>query len=340
MCHPSDSGETLMLAARLNHELLDFLKKQKAPILPTEVQKKTGLRHGDLIGDLEALASEGYEIEFHPYLGVRLLDIPDRMLVHEIRENLNTKVIGLRVFACETCESTSDEAWLAVTQGTAQDGDLFVAERQTKGRGRQGNVWDSPPAAGLYFSFVANLKIPQNKALFLTGAASLAIANTIEQIVHLPPEIKWPNDVMIGGRKVAGVLVEARSNVPDTFVIGVGVNVNQMRDSFADGLKDTATSLRIERKGGSINRVRLLQPLVFYLDSIFAQVRKKRFDRIAKAWLEYVDTERRPVKVMTGNEEITGDLLSMSLEKGVEIAMEGGAKRAFKPEHVVSVRSL
>lgn len=326
-----------MLAVRLNHELLDFLKKQKAPILPTEVQKRTGLRHGDLIGDLEALASEGYEIEFHPYLGVRLLDIPDRMLVHEIRENLNTKVIGQRVFATESCDSTSDEAWLAVTQGTAQDGDLFVSERQIKGRGRQGHAWESPPAAGLYFSFVVNLKLPADKTLYLTGAASLAVANTIEQTVHLPPEIKWPNDVLIGGRKVAGVLVEARSSVPDTFVVGVGVNVNQQKDSFPEAIRDTATSLRIERKGGSINRVRLIQPLIFYLDGIFAQVRKKRFDRVAKAWLEYVNTSRRPVVVKTGNEEVAGELLSMSLEKGVEIAADGGAKRAFKPEHVLSV---
>lgn len=327
-----------MLAARLNHDLLQFLKKQKAPVLPTEVQQKTGLRHGDLIEDLEALASEGYEIEFHPYLGVRLLDIPDRMLTHEISENLNTKVIGKRVFACETCASTCDEAWQAITDGRAEDGDLFVTERQTKGRGRQGNAWESPPAAGLYLSFVTKLKIPADKALYLTGAASLAVANTIEQCLYLPPEIKWPNDVLIGGRKVAGILVEARSSVPDTFVVGIGVNVNQTGDNFPAELRGIATSLRIERKSGPINRVRVLQPLVFYLDNVFAQVRKKRFDRISKTWAEYVNTSRRPVIVVTGSEEVGGTLLSMSLEKGVEIEVGGGQKRHFKPEHVVSVR--
>src|SRR5690606_37889906 len=116
-------------------------------------------------------------------------------------------------------------------------------------------------------------------------------------------------------------------------------NVNQPADQIPAPLRGYATSLRIERKSGPIHRIRLVQPLIFYLDNVFAQVRKKRWDRIEKAWLEYVDTRKRPVTVKVAGDDMQGQLLGVSLEKGVELELPTGAKQRFKSEHVQSVRS-
>jgi BirA family biotin operon repressor/biotin-[acetyl-CoA-carboxylase] ligase len=320
-------------AEGLNLHLLRFLKQQDQPVMSVDIEAKLGIGHGDLIRDLELLAREGYEIEFHPYLGVRLLDIPDRLLAHEINEGLNTKVVGTKLHIFESCTSTSDEAWLAAK--TAADGELFLAEHQTAGRGRMGRTWESAKGLGLYGSFIVKLKLEAGKAPYLTSSIALSFANTIEQFVHLPAEIKWPNDVLIGGRKVAGILVESRSGFPDTFVVGFGLNVNHTVRDFG-ALDGVATSLRIERRGGPINRIRLLRPLIFYLDSVYSQLRKRKFERIAKAWLEYVDTRKRAVVVKAAQEEIHGTLTGIDLDKGVSVEVNGQV-RTFKPEHVQSV---
>ncbi len=323
--------------AKLNLELLRYLKKQTGPVLPVEVGSQTGIGQTDLLFDLEQLMNEGYEVELHPYLGVRLIDIPDRLLAHEINDGLNTKVIGKRLWVYDACGSTNDEAWRHVQSGEAQDGDLFVAEHQTAGRGRMGRSWDSQAQVGLYMSFVSHLKLAPEKVPYLTSAVALGVANMIEQFVYLPVEIKWPNDILIGGRKVAGILIESKSNHPDTYVCGIGLNVNHSQSQIPDALRGAATSLRIERRSDQINRVRLLRPLIFYLDTIMAQLRKRKFDRIARAWRGFVDTSRRRVTVKAQGEEYAGILLGVDLEKGIEIELDDGTKRQFRTEHVLSM---
>jgi BirA family biotin operon repressor/biotin-[acetyl-CoA-carboxylase] ligase len=247
--------------------------------------------------------------------------------------------VGTELHILESTVSTTDDAWEAVTAGKAPDGAMFLAESQSAGRGRMGRQWDSPPRLGLYLSFVARVKLPSDKLPYMTSFVALALANTVEQFSHLPAEIKWPNDVMIGGRKVAGILVESRSTVPDTFVVGLGLNVNQSERDIPETLRGVATSLRMERRGPPQHRVRLLRQLIFYLDSVYAQVKKKKFDRVAKTWAEFVNRSKRPVIVVAEGTEFEGLLTGMDLEKGVTVEV-GGKLRSFKPEHVQSVKEL
>jgi BirA family biotin operon repressor/biotin-[acetyl-CoA-carboxylase] ligase len=182
--------------------------------------------------------------------------------------------------------------------------------------------------------------VPGDKVAFLTAGAALAIANMLQQFIHLPAEIKWPNDIMIRGRKVCGILVEARSNVPDVYVLGIGMNVNQLRDDFPESLRATATSLRLERPGAkTLNRVRVLRPLLFYLDRVYAQIKKKKWDALAKAWSEFVHMGGKQVSLQQGGEEFRGTVARVHPSEGITLKI-GEEQRTFAAESVGQVREL
>lgn len=324
----------------INFELRAYLAKQNRPIPPRDVSKDLGISQQQLINDIDDMIDAGYHVEMHPYLGVRLFDIPDRVIPFEIRDGLNSKTIGQRVFAFATCVSTNDEAWSAIERGEAQDGDVFIAEHQSNARGRMGRSWSSVKGAGLYLSVVCKMKLPPDKLHYLTSSVSLAVANTIEQFVHLPAEIKWPNDVLIGGRKVCGVLVESRSNHPDTFVVGVGLNVNQRAEDFPESLQEIASSLRIERNMGPLHRIRILRPLLFYMDSVYLQLKKKKYERIAKMWKEFVRMIGSKVVVRCGADTHEGVLERLDLESGVGLRLADETLRTLAPLRVTSVSEL
>ena len=325
----------------MNLELIAYLKKQSQFTPVPELQEKLDIGRDQIFTDVEALIEEGYSIEFHPYLGVKLLDIPDRFLKHEIRDDLNTKLIGRKLKIHDSVTSTNETAWeLLEGDEETKDGAVVIAESQSRGRGRMGREWHSAKGAGLWLSVALKCSIPGDKVAFLTGGAALAIANMLQQFIHLPAEIKWPNDIMIRGRKVCGILVEARSNHPDTYVLGIGMNVNQLREDFPENLRATATSLRLERPGARpLNRVRVLRPLLFYLDRVYAQIKKKKWDRLAEAWSEFVHMGGKPVSLQQGGEEFKGTVVRVHPADGITLKI-GDEQKTFSAESVMNVREL
>lgn len=325
----------------MNLELIAYLKKQSQFTPVPELQEKLDLGRDQVFTDVEALMELGYSIEFHPYLGVKLLDIPDKFLKHEIRDDLNTKVVGRKIKTYDQVTSTNETAWgLVETDEECKDGTVVLAESQTSGRGRMGREWHSAPGAGIWASVVLRCHVPGDKVAFLTAGAALAIANMLHQFIHLPAEIKWPNDIMIRGRKVCGILVEARSNQPDVYVLGIGMNVNQLREDFPESLRATATSLRLERPGARpLNRVRVLRPLLFYLDRVYAQLKKKKWDRLAEAWSEFVHMGGKQVSLSQGGEEFRGTVTRIHPSEGITLKI-GEEQRVFAAESVSGVREL
>lgn len=311
-------------------------KKKKA-----KVTAKATLTNDALFRDIEELIAAGYNIEFHPYLGVKLIDIPDRLLEHEIREDMNTERIGKTMRIFDEVESTNNTAWqLLETEPGLPDGTVILAESQSAGKGRLGRAWHSAAGQGIWMSVILKVHLPPDKLAILTATASLAIANMLQQFIHLPSEIKWPNDVMVRGRKVSGVLVETRSNQPDTFVMGIGLNVNQTTQDFPEELQGIATSLRAERPGNqSVNRVRVIRPLLFYLDTVYRLIHKKKFDKIAYAWAEFVPMGGKKVKLNQGEAEFIGTVVEVDPAKGITLRLEGGkATKLFAAETVSNVR--
>ncbi|MBX3460092.1 MAG: biotin--[acetyl-CoA-carboxylase] ligase [Planctomycetes bacterium] len=325
----------------MNTDLISFLKKQSHYTPVGDIEEKLELSRDAIFSDVEALIEQGYSIEFHPYLGVKLIDIPDRLLKHEIRDDLNTKVIGRKLEIHDQVASTNETAWqLIEADDELKDGTVVLADTQTQGRGRMGREWHSAAGHGLWMSVVLKVAVPPDKVAFLTAMASLAVANMLQQFIHLPAEIKWPNDVIIRGRKVCGILVEARSNVPDTFVLGIGLNVNQSRHDFPESLRETATSLRLERPGAKpLNRVRVLRPLLFYLERVYDLTRKKKWDKLAKAWSEFVHMGGKYVRLNQGAAEVEGTVVRVHPSEGITLRING-AETTISAESASNIRQI
>lgn len=326
----------------MNIDLIGFLKKQSEFVPVGDVEKALKLSRDGIFNDVEALIEEGYSIEFHPYLGLKLIDIPDRLLKHEIRDDLNTKIIGRKMKIHDQVASTNDSAWeLIENEADTRDGTVVLAESQTRGKGRMGREWHSAPGQGLWMSVVMRVHIPADKLAYITAMASLAVANMLQQFIHLPAEIKWPNDIFIRGRKVCGILVDARSNHAETYVLGIGLNVNQARPDFPEALRELATSLRLERPGAKpLNRVRVLRPLLFYLERVYDLVRKKKWDKIARAWSEFVHMGGKQVSLQQGGAEFMGTVLEVHPAEGITLKLADGKQKTFSAETVANVREI
>lgn len=326
----------------MGRELIRYLKQQSDFVPVNLLADELELHRDAIFSQVESLIEQGYTIEFHPYLGVKLIDIPDKLLHDEILDDLNTKTIGRNLVIRDEVTSTNDTAWeLIEADADLADGTVIVTEHQTDARGRMGRGWHSARGTGLWLSVILKTQVPPDKQAFLTAMASLALANMLQQFVYLPAEIKWPNDIIIRGRKAAGILVEARSNVPETYVLGIGLNVNQLRSDFPEELRATATSLRLERPGAApLNRVRVLRPMLFYLEKVYQLLRKRKWDKLAKAWSEFVPMGGRLVTLESGGQSHKGTVQKVDPAAGITLKLADGTTREFSAEGVMNVREV
>lgn len=170
--------------------------------------------------------------------------MPDRLVADELQAGIGSAVIGREIIVLEQTASTND-AILQVASANPKEGLVVFAEHQTAGRGQRGNRWESAARKGLWFSILLRPKIDLGSSARLTAWAAEAISGAIQNEFSLTPTIKFPNDVQIDGRKVAGALVEMRAqeNAAHLAIAGIGVNVNQSREDFPEELQDKAISL-------------------------------------------------------------------------------------------------
>ena len=212
------------------------------------ISGKLGLTRAAVWKHVNALRAAGYRIEAVPARGYRLAEVPDRLTALELRPLLNTHDLGRELHCYEELGSTNDRAKELAEEG-AEHGEIVVAEAQTAGRGRRGREWVSPPRRNLYFSVILRPELPPSRAAELTLVASIAVCDAARQ-AGVDAGIKWPNDLLASGKKLAGILTELATE-PDRVhwvVVGVGVNVNSRPEDFPEELRDEATSLLIERR--------------------------------------------------------------------------------------------
>jgi BirA family biotin operon repressor/biotin-[acetyl-CoA-carboxylase] ligase len=214
------------------------------------------------------------------------LEVPAdvRSEVFRVAERLG--VFVRRIHWLATTTSTNDAAAHLAELG-AGEGTVVVAETQTAGRGRLGRTWFSPPGAGLYVSIVlrpsGNLSARSNPSSLLTLASGVAIAEGVKAATGLPAEIKWPNDVMIGRRKLAGILAEAtaQAGMLRHVILGYGVNLQQA--AFPSELADRATSIEAETHG-PVDRAQMFVEILMAFSARYADLQAGRFDVILSAW--------------------------------------------------------
>ncbi|HET8541051.1 MAG TPA: biotin--[acetyl-CoA-carboxylase] ligase [Anaeromyxobacter sp.] len=269
------------------------------------ISDKLGLTRAAVWKHVEALRAQGYRIDAVPARGYRLTAVPDRLTPLEIRPLLNTHDLAQTLHWYEEIGSTSDRAKELAEEG-AEHGEVVVAEAQTAGRGRRGRVWVSPPRRNLYFSVLLRPDLPPARAPELTLVASLAICDALRQ-AGVAAGIKWPNDVLASGRKIAGVLTELAAE-PDRVhwvVLGAGVNVNARREDFPEELRDEATSVLIER-GQPAPRALLAAACFTALEDWLDRHAEEGFAPIREAWKGRNVTLGREVLVREAGRELRG----------------------------------
>jgi BirA family transcriptional regulator, biotin operon repressor / biotin---[acetyl-CoA-carboxylase] ligase len=214
------------------------------------------------------LREEGYRIEAVTGRGYRLAGLCGRPLEAEVGMFLNTGRIGKCYFYHPEASSTNTLARSLAQEG-GPEGSLIVADSQSGGRGRMGRNWHSPPGVNLYFSFILRPGVPSFRVPQLTLLVAAAIHRALHS--HVPgiqPKVKWPNDILVGGRKVCGVLCEMQSE-PDLthfVIVGVGINVNQ--SVFSLELRHLATSL-VKESGSSVSRAHLLADVLNHFEPLY-----------------------------------------------------------------------
>jgi BirA family transcriptional regulator, biotin operon repressor / biotin---[acetyl-CoA-carboxylase] ligase len=241
----------------------------------TKIADEIGTGRSEVWRLVQQLRALGVEIAGHPATGYRLKAVPDLLLPDMLSPFLKGTIFGQEIHHYYKIGSTNSEAMESASVNAAPEGSVFVAEEQTAGRGRGAHQWDSAPSAGIYCSVVLRPALPPSEALILSLAAGLAVHSAVQQIdSRVSPDLKWPNDLLIEGRKFCGILTEMNAEVTRVryIVVGIGVNVNQAK--FPDDLQQTATSLRLAT-GTEWSRVELCAALLKSLDREYSDLLRK-----------------------------------------------------------------
>ncbi len=228
-------------------EILWLLKGSRDYLSGQELCGRLGVSRTAVWKVIKQLQSEGYKIEAVRNKGYRLLEGGDVMTEAEIKSCMSGEGRERRVVCYDETDSTNTRAKYLAEEG-AGEGTLVVAERQNAGKGRRGRSWVSPPGTGIWMSFILRPDMAPSQASMLTLVAALGVSEGIFQTVGVRPEIKWPNDLVLGGKKICGILTEMSTELETIqyVVVGIGINVNM--EEFPEELSQTATSLYMETK--------------------------------------------------------------------------------------------
>lgn len=271
-----------------------------------DLSDKLGVTRAAIWARIEELRSLGYDIEASPHHGYRLLSVPDVLHRDDLLSLVRgTRVIGRDIQVFQETSSTNDVVERLARDGVGQ-GTVVFAESQTKGRGRLGRKWVSAAGKGLWFSVLLRPDLRPQDATQLTIIAATAVARALHRY-DLVPSIKWPNDILIGDRKLAGVLTELAAEIDRIryVILGIGINVNSTLSDFPPDVRGIATSLRIET-GAPVRRAELAASILRELDSDYDRLCHGGFASIAEEWARQCATLGQRVSIRVGERTVHG----------------------------------
>ncbi len=280
---------------------------------------------------IEELREDGYEFEAVRRSGYRLISTPDIPFPEEVKSGLTTQFLGQQVHFFPSIDSTQHQLHSLAKEGVPE-GTVVIADQQLGGKGRLGRVWHSPQGSGISMSILLRPKLELHRCPQLTLLAAVAIVEAIREQTGLPVMIKWPNDILLNGKKICGILTElnAESDCINNLIIGVGINVNT--PSFPDELSSIATSLAIEKKE-SIQRVALIQNLLKRLEDLYLLYLEEGFAPIKARWESYAISIGRRVIIRQLSSTMTGLALGID-ETGVLLVQkdDGGIEKVYSAD--------
>lgn len=249
---------------------------------------------------IKNLREMGYSIEASPSKGYRLADIATAHFNEiEVSYNLSTEFVGRKIYFYHEIDSTNIKAF-ELGRSATPEGTVIIADTQAKGKGRIGRRWESPAGVNLYTSIILRPDIPPQSAHNLTFVSAVAVAEAISLYSPIRPVVKWPNDILLDSKKVAGILMEMDSEIDRVhFVVaGIGVNLNMTEAMLPDFLRPIATSV-CEKKGGAVNRAEFAGCLYASIEKWYKIYLNQGFTPVLEEWKRYFGSEGKRVRVVS-----------------------------------------
>ena len=306
-------------------EILKMLSETNSYVSGQELCNKFGVSRTAVWKAINQLKENGYEIEAVQNKGYHLLSAPDVMDVTELESIHSTEWAGCELYYYDSIDSTNTKAKELAEDGHPS-GTLVVADQQTAGKGRRGRSWESPTGTGIFMTLMLKPEINPNNASMLTLVAAMAPTRAIRRVPGVPAMIKWPNDIVMNGKKVCGILTEmsAQFDYINHIVIGIGINVHN--EEFPEEIKETASSLFLE-SGQHIHRASLIE----YLKTEDMEGLQKEYDTM-------LVNRGRQVRVLDPKEPFEGK--AMGITKKGELIVDTWESRKLVSSGEVSVRGI
>ncbi len=323
----------------INAKILDVLRARTHTYISGEqLSRELNMSRTAIWKHVNALRLLGYRVEAITSMGYKLVSSPSLLLPLEIKNGLNTKVFGQNIhWEYEVASTNTVAAKLA--DNSAVEGTVVVSECQKQGRGRMGRNWVSQPENGVYLSVILRPNFVPMKAPCITFLSAIAVAEALEQVLGLKAGIKWPNDVMIRGKKVSGILTELKAEMEciHYVIVGIGINVNNTRFPKAFGEKVTSLSLEVKHK---VSRVVLVQALLTSLERWYLSTVEHGVERTFERWRELSCTVGNPVEVNLGDEVLRGVATRLGFDGSLYVRAESGEERQILAGDVTMVAEV
>ena len=320
------------------YRILELLRRQEGFLSGEDIGRELSITRAAVWKGIKKLREEGYEIEAVTNRGYRLTNPETMYNKRELEQGLKTKTMGQTIYFYEETDTTNNRARELALEG-APEGTLVVAEKQTAGRGRRGKVWESPLGTGIWMSLVLRPQIMPAEASVLTLLCGLATAEAIEAETGLSAGIKWPNDILINGKKAVGILTEMDCEMSEVhFVIpGIGINVNTA--SFPPEIAEIATSLYLEC-GKTVSRRRLVHKVLERLEEHYETfLRTGSFAAMLEDYRKLCITLGKEVHVL-GRELFFAEALDITPEGELLVRRADNGKEEVVFSGEVSIRGV
>lgn len=322
----------------MKNQILKKLKEEDKYISGEEISKALNVSRTAVWKHINELRKDGYIIESSSKKGYRFIKAPDILDRREIKLP-EGQLIGSDIFHFEEIDSTNNYAKKIANEGCPH-GTVVIADKQTLGRGRVGRQWQSDSSDGIWFSLVIRPDLEPENIQIITLAASVAVVEAIDETQGIVCGIKWPNDIMLDGKKLGGILTElsAEPGHVNYVVVGIGINVNQDLEQFDDEIKQKAASLKMHT-GKQVSRVDLLGSVLSHFEKIYKCVLLGQNQEIIDKWNKFSVTIGKEVKIIYRDVEYIGTAQSIASDGKLIVECKDGVMREISAGEI-QVRGL
>lgn len=318
-------------------EILAALREAEGYVSGQELCERFGVSRTAVWKAINQLKKEGYEIEAVTNRGYRIVAVPDVLSENELNSIRKTEWAGSRICYYDELDSTNTKAGYLAQEG-AEHGTLVVADRQEAGRGRRGRDWSSEAHTGIFMTLLLKPDIEPQNAPSLTLVTALAVTKALRRITGLEAAIKWPNDIVVNGKKICGILTEMSAQIDyvNHIVIGIGINVHN--EEFPEELKERATSILLE-SGKRINRAMLIEAVLEEFEIYYARYMVTQdLSEMVNEYDAHLANRDKQVRILDPKEQYDG--VARGITARGELIVDTWESRRLVSSGEVSVRGI